>query len=92
MASPHVAGLAALVVSRYGSPTAGGGAQMPVGKVVSIIQQTADPTDCPTDYSPYAFFPSVSNGAPQQCTGGSGHNNWYGSGIVNVLSAITHNS
>jgi subtilisin family serine protease len=92
MASPHVAGLAALVVRCYGSPTAGGGAQMQPGKVQAIIQQTAVPTDCPTDYSPYTFFPSVSNGAPQQCTGGPGHNDWYGGGIVNAFNAITHNS
>jgi lantibiotic leader peptide-processing serine protease len=92
MASPHVAGLAALVVSQFGKPTGGGGASMSPGQVASFIQQTADPTACPTDYTPYAFFPSVSNGAPQQCTGGAGHNNWYGAGIVNAFSAVTHNS
>jgi lantibiotic leader peptide-processing serine protease len=92
MASPHVAGLAALVVSRFGSSTSGGGAKMPPGQVEAVIQQTADPTACPTDYTPYEPFPSVSNGAPQTCTGGPGQNSWYGAGIVNALSAITHNS
>jgi hypothetical protein len=36
----------------------------------------------------YAFFPSVSNGAPQECTGGPGSTSWYGKGQVNALSAL----
>jgi lantibiotic leader peptide-processing serine protease len=84
MASPHVAGLAALVISRYG--------HMPDGKVAALIQQTADPQSCPdaATLALYAPFPSVANGAPETCTGGTGYNSWYGKGIVNALSAITH--
>jgi len=59
--------------------------------VKTIIQQTADPTPCPTaaQLALYAPFPSFSNGAPQTCSGGAGYNSWYGNGIVNALSAVT---
>jgi subtilisin family serine protease len=82
MASPHVTGLAALVVSRFGKANGAG--------VEAIMQSTATPTACPTDLTPYVPFPSVSNGAPQTCTGGTGSNSWYGGGIVNAYNAITH--
>jgi subtilisin family serine protease len=90
MASPHVAGLAALVISRYGDSSSLQNGKLRPGQVAALIQQTADPTACPDDVSPYAPFPSVSNGAPQTCQGGAGHNSWYGNGIINALSAITH--
>jgi subtilisin family serine protease len=84
MASPHVAGLAALVISHYG--------KLPSGRVAAMIEQTADAQACPDDatLALYAPFTSTSNGAPQTCTGGAGYNSWYGSGIVNALSAITN--
>jgi subtilisin family serine protease len=84
MASPHVAGLAALVQSWFGP--------MNPGRVQAIIDQTADPQACPdaATLAEYAFFPAVDNGAPQACTGGSGANSWYGHGQVNALAAITH--
>src|SRR5205085_11993493 len=61
-------------------------------QVAALLQQTADPTPCPADLTPYAPFPSTSNDAPQQCTGGAGYNDWYGKGIVNALNAVTHTS
>jgi subtilisin family serine protease len=90
MASPHVAGLAALVISRFGSAT--GPTHMAPGQVEALMQQSATPTACPTDLTPYLTTPSASNGAPQTCTGGTGYNSWYGSGIVNAYNAITHTS
>src|SRR5438552_601632 len=67
MASPHVAGVAALIASL--------GVTQP-GKVQARIDNTADPMACPTDVSMYVFFPSVDNGAAQQCQGGAGYNSW----------------
>ncbi len=81
MASPHVAGVAALVVSQ--------GTSSP-GAVTAKINNTADSMACPSDLSIYAPFPSVSNGAPQVCTGGTGYNSFNGHGQVNALSAVTH--
>lgn len=81
MASPHVAGVAALIES------VGVTAR---GAVAASLENTADPIACPTPdlLAGYAFFPSVSNGAPQACQGGTGRNSWYGKGQVNALSAI----
>ena len=81
MASPHVAGVAALVVSA--------GVTSP-GAVAARINNTADAMACPADLSIYGFFPSVSNGGPQTCQGGAGYNAFNGHGQVNALSAITH--
>ncbi len=79
MASPHVAGVAALIVSM--------GITSP-GAVTARLDNTADPMPCPADVSMYAFFPAVDNGAPQTCQGGSGYNGWFGHGQVNALAAV----
>ncbi len=83
MASPHVAGVAALVESWYG--------KIPPGRVQAIVDATADPVACPDQavLDLFAPFPSVSNGAPQVCTGGTAYNSWYGHGQVNALAAIS---
>jgi subtilisin family serine protease len=80
MASPHVAGVAALIAST--------GVTSP-GAIASKVNTTADPQPCPADLSIYAFFPSVSNGAPQVCDGGSGYNSFNGHGQVNALTAVS---
>jgi subtilisin family serine protease len=79
MASPHVAGVAALIVSM--------GITSP-GAVTARIDNTADPMPCPADVSMYTFFPSANNGAPQACQGGTGYNGWFGHGQVNALTAV----
>ncbi len=80
MASPHVAGLAALIASK--------GVTSP-GAIVATLQNTADKIACPTDLSIYAFFPAVDNGAPQVCQGDLGYNSFNGHGQVNALSAVS---
>ncbi len=80
MASPHAAGVAALIEST--------GVTSP-GAVSARLISTADPMACPPDLSIYAFFPAVDNGAPQVCQGGTGYNSFNGNGQVNALSAIT---
>jgi lantibiotic leader peptide-processing serine protease len=79
MASPHAAGVVALIESMGITGT---------GPVTARLNTTADGMPCPTDTSIYAFFPSVSNGAPQTCQGGAGYNGWYGHGQVNALKAV----
>ena len=81
MASPHVAGVAALIMSQ--------GVTSP-GAVAARISNTADPMACPSDMSIYANFPSVSNGAPQVCEGDVDYNSFNGHGQVNALNAVTH--
>jgi lantibiotic leader peptide-processing serine protease len=79
MASPHAAGVAALLVSKGVAPSA----------VAAAMENTADPVACPTDLSIYNFFPAVDNGAPQNCTGGTGYNSFSGHGQINALKAVT---
>lgn len=79
MASPHVAGVAALVVSAGITS---------VGAVTARLQNTADAMACP-DIAMYAPFPATDNGAPQVCQGGTGHNGFNGYGQVNALSAVS---
>ncbi len=59
------------------------------GAVAARIFQTAQPMACPSDLSIYAFFPSVSNGAPQTCDGGLGHNGFNGHGELDALAAVS---
>jgi lantibiotic leader peptide-processing serine protease len=80
MASPHVAGIAALIAST--------GVASP-GAIAAKVVNTADSQACPEDLSIYAFFPSVSNGALQACQGGAGYNSFNGHGQVNALTAVS---
>jgi subtilisin family serine protease len=80
MAAPHVAGVAALIASMgVTSPAA----------IAARLVNTADPIPCPPDPSIYAPFPSESNGAAQECVGGSGYNAFNGKGQVNALTAVS---
>jgi subtilisin family serine protease len=80
MAVPHVAGVAALIASM--------GITAPAA-IAARLRNTADPIGCPPDLSIYAFFPSVSNGAPQECAGGVNYNGFNGRGQVNALTAVS---
>ena len=90
MASPHVAGEAALIISRFGNLDHSQTGKMSPGQVAGFIRQTADSQPCP-DVLPsnYDLRPS---GSPQNCQGGPGNNSWYGSGQVNALRAVTGTS
>jgi subtilisin family serine protease len=78
MASPHVAGVAALIVSQYG--------KLPQGAVQAQLTGTADPLDCP----PNPFVPGGIEAYSATCTGGSGYNGFFGHGQVNALNAVTN--
>ena len=79
MASPHVAGVAALIASK--------GIRNP-GAVASRLAGTADKIACPADMSVYAGFTSTSNGAAQTCQGDLNYNSFNGNGQVNALRAL----
>ena len=80
MASPHAAGVAALIMST--------GVSSP-GAVAAKLQNTADKIACPSDMSIYAPFPATDNGAPQVCQGNLAYNSFNGHGQINALSAVT---
>jgi hypothetical protein len=78
MASPHVAGVAALIISQYG--------KMPPGSVQAMITRTADPMPCPMN----PYDPGGSGRWLATCQGGMGYNSFYGHGQVNAYSAVSH--
>lgn len=78
MASPHVAGVAALVLSQFG--------KIPQGAVQAAITGTADPMACP----PNPFDPGGTGAWLATCEGGAGYNSFYGNGQVNAFKAVTH--
>jgi subtilisin family serine protease len=93
MAGPHVAGVAALIVSRYGDASSPQNGKLRPGQVSALISQTADPQACPGVLPPgYLATTGVNSGATQECQGGPGHNSWYGTGQADALNAVTHAS
>ena len=100
MASPHAAGLAGLIISRYGTSGTPQNGKMRPGAVEALMQQTADAQPCPTAL-PLTGAPGTSranlpysgirrpSGDLQECQGGPSHNSWYGAGQINALSAVT---
>jgi subtilisin family serine protease len=77
MASPHVTGVAALILSQFG--------KLPPGAVQAMLTGTADPVDCP----PNPFNPGPPFNFMAVCQGGSGYNGFFGKGQVNAFNAVT---
>ncbi len=83
MASPHAAGVAALIISKYG--------HMAPGRVTAYLNGSADPQPCPTAL-PTGYAESAGVGTQTglfyPCAGGPTYNSWYGHGQVNALNAV----
>ena len=95
MASPHVAGVAALIISRYGDANTPQNGKMRPNQVKAFLDQTADPQPCPTFLPPtYESFFGVGtqSGTFTPCQGGPGNNSWYGNGQVDAFNAVTKNA
>ncbi|WP_341273749.1 S8 family serine peptidase [Pseudonocardia sediminis] len=88
MAAPHVSGVAALVVSRFGKPTRGGGFGMNPAAVERTVLATAADKACPGPVQSYAREGrDAEYDAP--CTGTARFNSLYGDGIVDAYAAVT---
>ncbi|MEV0406614.1 S8 family serine peptidase [Actinoallomurus sp. NPDC050550] len=96
MASPHAAGVAALIVSRYGhrDPRHGGLTLSP-DVVQRIMQGTATEQPCPSPrdftYTRYVLQPDGTYQkvtATHTCEGSTRHNGFFGSGVVDALHAV----
>ena len=77
MASPHVAGVAALVKSQQD--------KLPPEAIQAVITQTADEMPCPAN----PFDPGGTGAYLATCMGGTGYNSFYGHGQVDALAAVT---
>jgi len=91
MASPHVAGVAALIVSKYGKrDRVHGGKTLNPSVVEAKLKATATKTACPTPRE-FTYTLRPSNGQTvtmtHVCEGGKPRNGFYGHGIVDALRA-----
>ena len=85
MASPHVAGVAALIISQFG--------KMAPSRVTAYLDSTADAQPCPASLpAGYDTFLGLDDLKVQTCEGGPSYNSWYGHGQVNAFNAVTHSS
>jgi subtilisin family serine protease len=89
MASPHVTGVAALIISTHGHPDVqGGGVSLDPDDVASILASTARDQACPiggtVDYADEGRTPDWT----ATCQGGPDDNGFYGEGIVDASSAV----
>ena len=94
MASPHAAGVAALVVAQYGHRDPGhGGVTLKPSRVERILRRTATDTPCPTprryDYGVITGDPETDDAFDADCAGSPQRNGFYGDGIVNALAAVS---
>jgi len=83
MASPHVAGVAALIISQFG--------KIGPGQVTAYLDSTAASQPCPASLpAGYDTFIGLDDNKVQTCEGGPSYNSWYGNGQVNAFRAVTH--
>jgi subtilisin family serine protease len=88
MASPHAAGVAALIVGEFGKrDNRHGGLKMDPDKVERKLLDTATNTPCP---EPREFhYPEDTAGTfDATCEGGRDRNGFYGDGIINADKAV----
>jgi lantibiotic leader peptide-processing serine protease len=89
MASPHAAGVAALIVSKFGTPDAQhGGLTMDPALVRERLRSTATNTACPTPATVDYTIVSRPASWNATCTGTLEYNGFYGDGIANAGAAV----
>jgi subtilisin family serine protease len=89
MASPHAAGVAALIVSRYGHRGKHGSFGLNPDVTAKILKRSAAEHACPTP----RLMSYVNVGRPAEfdalCEGTTQFNGFYGHGIVDAYAAVT---
>jgi subtilisin family serine protease len=97
MASPHAVGVAALIISKYGKKDkVHGGLTLDPRVTEAYLRHTATEHACPPGgsytYERYVLQPDgtyAKRVATHKCEGGTSNNGFYGSGIVDALSAVS---
>ena len=93
MASPHAAGVAALVVSAHGRrDKVNGGLTLDPARTAKLLYKTAQPTACPSPRT-YHYVRVLPEGAgiresDATCAGPRKKNGFYGHGLVNAYNAV----
>ncbi|GAA3445858.1 S8 family peptidase [Planomonospora venezuelensis] len=86
MAAPHATGVAAILIGRFGKPSADG-VTMPPADVERLLYATATRRPCP---SPRTLTYRLGEDTDTHtCEGGKSRNGFYGRGIVNAGKAAT---
>ncbi|MFI1996504.1 S8 family serine peptidase [Actinoplanes sp. NPDC020271] len=89
MATPHAAGVGALIVSRYGVPDLRrGGKTLAPDLVEQILYRTAAEHECPTPRLVSYAQEGRSAEWDALCEGGRNFNGFYGYGIVDAYAAV----
>ncbi|HEU5083562.1 MAG TPA: S8 family serine peptidase [Acidimicrobiales bacterium] len=90
MASPHVTGVAALIVAAGGGLDAGGEFGLHPRTVVRTLLDTATDTPCPNgDGVLYDYDAPIPDSYNAVCDGRADRNGFYGDGIVNASAAVS---
>ncbi|MEV7007615.1 S8 family serine peptidase [Streptosporangium sp. NPDC051022] len=86
MAAPHAAGVAAILISRFGKRSKDG-VTMPPADVERLLYATATRKPCP---APRAYvYRSTEGKSVHVCEGSKSRNGFYGRGVVNAAKAAT---
>jgi lantibiotic leader peptide-processing serine protease len=91
MASPHAAGVAALIVTKFGDRRGGGITLHPLF-TQAYLEASATDTPCMSNMPDGTFSYAHVNRPPSftsYCEGTPVFNGWYGHGIVDALGAVT---
>ncbi len=94
MASPHAAGVSALIVGRYGLHDRVHGGKFLFPDVVEwVLKASATKTPCPVPAA-FTYVRHLPSGATRTtthvCEGTTSSNGFYGSGIINATKAVGH--
>jgi lantibiotic leader peptide-processing serine protease len=92
MAAPHSTGVAALIISQFGTGATAGDWTMAPADVEARLRDTATDTPCP-EQNPFVY-PDLVDADPNVpfeafCDGSADFNGFYGDGIVDALNAVT---
>ncbi|WP_170307571.1 S8 family serine peptidase [Janibacter terrae] len=86
MASPHAAGVSALIVSRYGKVEGKAGFGLDADTTRDILMGSARNKACP---EPRTFvYPGLPAAYTAECVGDEDFNGFYGDGIINAYAAV----
>ncbi len=89
MAAPHATGVSALIVSEYGKYS-GNKVTMDPDKVQRVLEGTAFATPCPVPRTVDYLDEGRDATYTATCNGDTAFNGFYGHGIVDAWSAVTH--